>query len=137
MRSPKPHWGGDRRGHTAHGVPSSLRGAATYLPQGVDIDLPPLPALAEVHGGSHQQNVGDAVAVDIEGVDLATVVGANLEETEEGMRVMLLACRGTATLPSGDRRDISSFVPATATQFRAVGAVIARESPTARWMGTI
>lgn len=77
-------------------VPGLLRGAAAYLLQGVDIDLAPLPALAEVHGGSHQQDIGDAIAVDIKGVDLAAVVGADLEETEEGMGETFLALRGTA-----------------------------------------
>lgn len=67
------------------GVPVSPHGAAPYLAQRVDVDLAPLPALAEVHGRSHQQNVGDAVAVDVEGVDLTAVVGADLQETEEGM----------------------------------------------------
>lgn len=89
--------------------PALPRSAATYLPQGVDVNLPPFSALAEVHGGSHQQNIGDAITVDIKGVDLTAVVRADLKETEEGVGAMLPARRGTATLPDG---DISSLVPA-------------------------
>ena len=53
------------------------------------------------------------------------------------MGAMLPACRGTATLPGGDRRDISSPVPATATRFGAAGAATARASPAARGCATL
>lgn len=89
LHSPQPPQGGDTAPVLAlkHlnpcSIPVSPHGAALYLAQGVDIDLAPLSALAEVHGGSHQQNVGDTIAVDIEGVDLTAIVGADLEEIEE------------------------------------------------------
>lgn len=67
------------------GTPGTRGGARVcpYLSQGVDVDLAPLPALAEVHGGSHQQHVRDTITVHIQGVDLASVVGADLGETGE------------------------------------------------------
>lgn len=78
---------GDAAAATAPDVPAmSLRcpcdvPGATHPPQGVHVDLAPLPALAEEHGRSHQQDVGDAVAVHVQGIDLAAVVGADLQET--------------------------------------------------------
>lgn len=74
-------------GAVGEGTPGTQpRGGARvcpYLSQGVDVDLAPLPALAEVHGGSHQQHIRDTIAVHVQGVDLASVVGADLGETGE------------------------------------------------------
>lgn len=72
-------------GAVGEGTPGTRGGARVcpYLSQGVDVDLAPLPALAEVHGGSHQQHVRDTITVHIQGVDLASVVGADLGETGE------------------------------------------------------
>lgn len=89
--APKCWWRGQHLpvhpipGAVGEGIPGTqTRGGGRlcpYLSQGVDVDLAPLPALAEVHGGSHQQHVRDTVAVHVQGVDLASVVGADLGET--------------------------------------------------------
>lgn len=55
-----------------------------YLSQAVHVHPAPLPALAEVHGRAHQQDVRHAVAVDVHRGDLAPVVRAYLRHRDGG-----------------------------------------------------
>lgn len=91
-----------------------------YLLQGVDVDFAPLPALTEVHGGSHQQNVCDTITIHIQGVDLTSIVGANLGETRGRWEHL-----GTVTLPAR-----TAPVPSSPTLSGAACAAKARRSPT-------
>lgn len=55
-----------------------------YLSQVVDVHPASLSALAEVHGGAHQQHVSHTVAVDVHRGDLAPVVRAYLRHRAGG-----------------------------------------------------
>lgn len=54
-----------------------------YLFQEIDGHLPPLSPLAEIHGGSDQQEVSDPVTVHIHRVDFTSIIGTDLEKSSE------------------------------------------------------